>query len=999
MSSSPILRNILFCTIVMIISGSFSSAAGPGRFEKELSGDGWHLWLDRKADWKNDRIYMPPVDISSIPVKSPTCGWEKLHSDVSEDVSVPGTVEQYHWHDNGNPVGEAGDYRGVSWWSTVFSLDTSLKGKRITIKFDSAVLRAEVFINKKLVGYDVIGNSPFDVDITDAVTFGGENRLDVRITDPVGNFNWNNNLWYPWGKNQVPAYHGFGGITGRVYVRAVDAVHIDDLYIQNKPENTHVEAFVTLVNTSGTPQKGDLSLVIHEWQNSSNVLWKKTVAANVPAEGTVVSLDVSASKAKLWNLRDPHLYVANAEFVSKDKRIIDSDTQRFGFRWFDIQKKNGDEMFFLNGKRIFILSPMCRGFWPKNGMFPTPEMLKRNMDLLQEMGFTMFLMNQAIGQEYAIQACDEVGIVSYEGIGGYRCNDDPDAQTQVWRREKARRMAMRDRSYPSLIIYVMKCETHTPPSEDDKNNMKMIHELDPVRIIAYNSDRDRSQPETTNLKNDPYKMHMRPFDDKLHYYGWWNHHHWLAGGYFDEYYNNPRFYLRSSVVHGDSASVIDKDEIIYLGEEGAFSSMMRLQKIKEDLDRTGSTGWREKEHIDWFNSYNNFLSRSGLRKVFPTVDDFTVALGINTLYFHGRIIENCRAGNIVDGYNINSWGAGGSRTDLVDMYRYPTADPSVFSHYTQPLYVAVKIRDKVLPSGSSAIADFFIINEENLKGKHTLETRLYDPNGTVVFSKDCPVNIEGGDTYGQLLVEGIKLPALDKSGHYNLKAQILRKKEIKASGFDDILIVDYMNGPGLKGKGAIIDTTGTINAFLKETRGITLPEFNPSGPEEDYDFIVVGPHALTRRSRRLYSQIMERVTNGASLFIFDNAERWAEMLNGKAIYYITSNRWGNGRFFVGESKYLEGLPQAMAMNWEYQIFYQSRGMAGLNFDPLGTELIAGLTTPSRKDVLHALTRVPFANGQIFLSTLNIIPNLESDSPQSSVAKKLFLNLLELSQEE
>ncbi|MBN1294918.1 MAG: hypothetical protein JXB48_23985, partial [Candidatus Latescibacteria bacterium] len=912
--------------------------------------------------------------------------------------AVPGTVEQYHWQDNGNPVGEAGDYRGVSWWSTTFSLDRSLSGKRILLKFDSVVLRAEVFVNRKLAGYDVIGNTPFELDITDTVSFGGENTLDIRITDPVGNFDWNNNRWYPWGKNQVPAYHGFGGITGRVYVKAVDAVCINDLYIQNKPKVTEVEAFITLNNTSGATQNGQLSLVIRDWQNPSDVLWQKTVSASVPSEGAVIPVYVKASKARTWKQRDPYLYVAEATFTGNDKRIIDTETQRFGFRWFDIQKKNGDEMFFLNGKRIFILSPMCRGFWPKNGMFPTPEMLKRNMDLLQEMGFTMFLMNQSIGCEYAIQACDEVGIVSYEGIGGYRCDDNPDAQTQIWRREKARRMAMRDRSYPSLIIYVMKCETGTPPSEDDKNNMRMIHELDPVRIVTYNSDRNRTISETERLPEDPFKMHMRPFDDKLHYYGWWNHHHWMPGGYFDEYYNNPRFYLRSSIVQGDSASVLDKDEIIYLGEEGDMSSMVRLQKIKEELDRTGSTGWREKEHLDWYNSYNDFLRRSGLRKVFPTVDDFTVALGINTLYFHGRIIENCRAGNIVDGYNINSWGAGGSRTDLVDMYRFPTSNPAVFSHYTQPLYVAVKLRKKVLPSGGSAIADFFIINEENLKGKHTLETKLYDPDGIVIFSKDYAVNIEGGDRYGQLLVEGVQLPALDKAGHYNLKAQILQKDAIKASGFDDILIVDYMHGPGLKGKGAVIDTTGTINAFLKETRGITLPEFNPSGPEEDYDFIVVGPHAMTRRSRRMYSEIMERVTNGATLFIFDNAESWAEMLDRKAIYYYNTSRWGNGRLFVGKSKYLEGLPQAMAMNWEYQIFYQPRSLTGLNFDPLGTEMIAGLTTPSRKEVLHALTRVPFANGQIFLNTLEIVPNLSSDAPQSAVAKKLFLNLLELSQE-
>ncbi|MCE5248646.1 hypothetical protein LLG96_00350 [bacterium] len=989
-------RVMVFSIGFFVLASAALVSAAPGRWEKEISGKGWRLWLDRKAEWMNDTIYLPPVNVGSLPVNPPTCGWDKLNS-IGKSVSVPGTVEEYYWDANGNPVGEAGDYRGVSWWSTSFTLEPGLKGKRIVLKFKSAVLRAEVFVNRKLVGYDVIGNSPFDVDITGAVRFDGENSLDIRITDPVGNFDWNNNRKYPWGKNWVPAYHGFGGITGTVTVLATDAVRIDDLYIQNKPKYTEVETFVTLGNSSGSTQNGELSLLIHEWNNPSNVLWKKTVPAVVPPEGTVLSVYVKAPKAQTWNLRDPHLYVAKAVFTSKDKRFEDSETKRFGFRYFEIKKTNGDERFYLNGKRVFILSPMCRGFWPKNGMFPTPEMLKRNMELLQTMGFTMFLMNQAIGREEGILACDEVGIVSYEEIGGYRCDDTPDKQAEDWRREKLRRMVMRDRSYPSLIIYVMKCETATPPSEDDKNNMMLMHKLDPVRIATYNSDCNRNIPETTRLPEDPFKMHMRPFDDTFHYYGWWNHHHWNPiAGYLDEYYNNPRFFLRSSILYGDSASVLDPDEIIYLGEEGDFDNTVRLQKIKEELDRTGTSGWREKEYLDWFDSFNTFLNRSGYRKVFPTVDDFTMALGVNTYYFHGRIIENCRAGNIIDGYNINSWAAGGDRTDIVDMYRNPTADPKIFSHYTQPLYVAVKIRDKVLPLGSTAVADLFIINELDLKGNHTLEVDLVDPDGQSVFKNSYAVKIKGGDDYGQLLVEGVQLPALKKPGHYNLNARILDKTAIKATGYDDIFIIDYLSGPGIKGRGAVVDTSGTINAFLKKTRGITLPEFKPSGPGDQYDFIIIGPSAPPRGRRGQSDEILDQVRNGATLFVFENADSWAQSLNSRAINYYSSSRLRHARFFVGDSKFLAGLPKAQAMNWEYQIFYATESQTGLLIDPLGTDLIVGVTLNSRKDIMSALTRIPFVNGEIFLSTLPFMTSLDSEKPQAAAAKKLFLNLLEYS---
>ena len=126
-------------------------SAEPGRWEKNISGEGWQLWLDKDAEWVDDDLYLAPFDISLLPLNPPSCGWDDLHAMENKLVTVPGTVEQYYWSGNGNPVGRAGDYRGVSWWSTTFQLDRSLKGKQIILSFVSVNLRAEVYVNNKLV--------------------------------------------------------------------------------------------------------------------------------------------------------------------------------------------------------------------------------------------------------------------------------------------------------------------------------------------------------------------------------------------------------------------------------------------------------------------------------------------------------------------------------------------------------------------------------------------------------------------------------------------------------------------------------------------------------------------------------------------------------------------------------------------------------------------------------------------------------------------------------
>jgi hypothetical protein len=1030
---------IIFLSLSQIV---FSQTT-EGRWEKDLSGSGWSLWLDRAAVWYNDSAYLPPVDISKLPVNAPTCGWENLHnhSISQKKVNVPGTVEQYYWGKIGGAIPDTGgNYVGVSWWSRKFNFDPKLQGKRITLCFQSVNLRAEVFINEKLVGYDVIGNTPFEVDATNAIVFGKENFIDVRITDPVGNFSWDDNILMRWGNNLVPAVHGFGGITGSIIAKATDAVCISDIYVQNQPDPKKVKVFVTLSNYSGEEQSGELSLVLHELKNPEIIVWKKDIPVSLSTNTKTFSFFAKVPKAKLWDLspyqtlKPAALYDASVKFVSKNKKIEDNQGQRFGFRWFDVGEKDADKRFYLNGKRVFILSAMTRGFWPKNGIFATPEMAKRDMVTMSKLGMNTMYMHRAIGQPAVNEYADSIGMFTYEEPGGYRIMpnkadgiEGPDALSKLWRKEKLRRMIIRDRSLPSSIIYYFKNEATKIPDEDDVQNIKMVHNLDPSRIVNYNSGNSIVGNPQKEAANDPTKLHMLPFNDTLYEYGWWDQHHWFPySGYVDEMYRNPNFYLRG-VINGarslkpqDSLYRLDKKEIIFWGEEGAFGTMVRLQKIKEELDTIGDTGFREKEHEDWFNYYNKFLDQTGFRKSFPTVDSLTMSLGRNLAYFHGRNIENVRLSNIGDAYNMNGWASASTRTDVVDMYRNPTADPSIISHYTQPLYIAVKIRDKVLPVGTSPIADFFIINEENLHGKYILNITFNDPKGNATFNKKFDVTVTGGEIFGQLLVKDVKLPEINEPGYYEVNARLSSDNDVnKASGFDKIFAVRYENDGKIPTHCAIIENDDVIKSFLQRTQGVTIPAYNIQ--DGKLDEIIIGNNDFKNMDKNTLQDIMKRVESGTKLIVLENADYIGQEINNvlkdrPAIYspivkgdipgYLPYTgggiiQWnGSGRLFVGKSPFLKGLPESQGMSWEYQCFYKindnlgRNGMvSGIKLNHWGTELVVALGNQRKKEILASLGRVKVGKGSVMLSTLNILPNLESQENSSVVAKRLFLNLL------
>lgn len=440
--------------------------------------------------------------------------------------------------------------------------------------------------------------------------------------------------------------------------------------------------------------------------------------------------------------------------------------------------------------------------------------------------------------EYA----DNAGLLTYEEPGGYRIMpnrqdniEGPDDKARKWRREKLRRMIIRDRSLPSMVIYNLKNEATKPPGEDDITNIRTVHELDPSRIVTYNSDHNPGVPYFVQLKHDPYRLHMLPFDDTLHYTGWYDQHHWFGfSGYVDENYNSPKDYLRGTVGAPrvprpeDVGYPLDKSDVIFWGEEGAFGTIVRLQKINERLDKTGAAGFREMEHLDWFHYYDKFLDQSGFRSLYPDVDSLTMSLGRNLHYYHARNIESVRLSNVGDAYNMNGWASASTRTDVVGMYRNPTDDPSILSHYIQPLYVAVKLRKKVLPLGTAAVAGCFIINEVYLRGEHVLVLKYTDPAGKSIFEESYNVTVSRGDEFGELLVEGVVLPATKVPGHYLLAASLKQGRTEKASGFDDVFAVNTNDGPGFRGQVAVIEDDTIVRDFLRKARDLAADIFRPS---------------------------------------------------------------------------------------------------------------------------------------------------------------------------
>jgi len=966
----------------------FSSVLLTGQEVIDLSKNTWRIWLDKEAAWEQDSLFLPPVDIKELPVNVPSCGWDKLPSQTAIETNVPATVEEFYWGQNGNSFGVAGNYVGVSWFSTQFNINESSVGKRIVLRFESVRLRAEIYVNQKLVGYDIINGTPFSVDVSN-VAIAGANKLDVRITDPNGNFAWRDWETYKWGNYDINPSHGFGGITGNVELEISDKTFIEDLYVKNLPEATSIEVQVLLNNSKETHLKGQLSYTIFDKDNK-----KMAYQVDEVIDERVVITILTVADAKLWSPDEPNLYKIKVEWRGKDDSQY-TKIEHFGFRWFEVRNVEGDRQFYLNDKRVVLRSAISWGHWPINGIYPTEELAEKQIKSAKDLGLNCLNFHRGMGQSLVLNKADEMGLMYYAEPGGYA-----PGQTEFalgFKQERLMRMIKTFRSHPSLVIYNMINEAVFPlkwakeskPYDVDKQNIRDAHKMDENRVITYTSTCwFKPISKGCPVGSNDIKMCMLPNDTVLYNNIWWDEHHADGPGvYLDDFYKGPNAIYR----HYNHPN-----EIIILGEEGAIGTPPRLELIKNEIEREGKKGWDGDTYLDMYNAFDNYLSNKDYRKSFPTVDMLTQSMGMVSHYYQGRIIENTRIGNLLDGYVVNGWENTKveNHSGVVDIYRNPKTDSNIMAYYNQPLYVAVKMRDKVIALGDTALGDFFIVNEQDLNGKFILEVIASDNSGTF-FTRKAKVKVTGGHTYGELLAESFSIIPR-KEGYVTVSARLLKGKNVQAQGKEKLYVVNLatQNIP----KVAVHDTSGFIQQILDKVPGMDYEIVKNPQKIENGKVLMVGANmqpGMVHGSFRQSSPVMDWVSRGNTMVIIAGSEIWAQYLSDKEILDYRGTRkiqgnWFGGCYFVKDHPLFNGLPTSTAFNWEYQyLAAQKRYRIGLRI--ANGESVVGVNADHKREVYDALIVIPHGKGKIILSALDLSALASDESKSSAVAKRLIQN--------
>ena len=390
------------------------------------------------------------------------------------------------------------DFIQEMYYQKTFVIPKSWKNKKILLHFGGVDYESTIYINKKKVGLNKGGSTPFSLDITSNIIENGNNDLKLYIIDkrcagsPEPNFDYrgrgvfrsqndikkwvlNKNRFQPRGK-QSTFKHSYGcyytrttGIWQTVWLEAVNKKHIKNITIQ---PNVQSSSFIFLPEYS-YKINGKLKVEI-SFNN------KKIKSSIIPTSKNKFAIKIP--KPKLWSIGKPNLY--NFIFTLMDKEKLDTVKSYSGMRSIDIKKNK----IYLNGKPLYQRLVLDQGFYPK-GIWtaPSDKDLKNDIILSIKAGFNGARLHEKVFEDRFHYWADKLGYITWSEFPNWGMNENAKASETYFLREWPR-IVNYLKNHPSIITWTPFNETNTLEcNSQHKKLMRIAYDVtkknDPTRPV------------------------------------------------------------------------------------------------------------------------------------------------------------------------------------------------------------------------------------------------------------------------------------------------------------------------------------------------------------------------------------------------------------------------------------------------------------------------------------------------------------------------------------
>jgi beta-galactosidase len=379
---------------------------------------------------------------------------------------------------------EASDYRKLSyqplysWYRKAIHIPAEMQDMEAMISILKSKYVTQVYINGMDVGQSVSCYTPIDLKITQALKFGTENEILIRVGERV---------WLPphaAGSTDKEKVNYIPGIWDDVFLSFSGKQKILKKLVLPSVRDKKVSVKLLVRNFNpqqvmyGDPMQDKVKaeIVLRERTSGDVVAKSQIEGVTVRDNETQLSVEIPLEGFKTWSPEEPFLYEAEIKLYDGNE-ISDASTSRFGMRDFERRGKFfylNDEKYYLRGSNItlhrFFEDPDCEALpwdreWVKKMLIDDPKSIDWNA----------MRICVGIAPDFWYDLADEHGMV-FQNEWLYWQNHGWDDQI----REEFTDWVWSDGNHPSIVIWDAINENWN--SYIGNTLIPELQKLDPTRI-------------------------------------------------------------------------------------------------------------------------------------------------------------------------------------------------------------------------------------------------------------------------------------------------------------------------------------------------------------------------------------------------------------------------------------------------------------------------------------------------------------------------------------
>ncbi len=338
------------------------------------------------------------------------------------------------------------DYNPVGSYRRSFQLPSFWQDRQIFLHFEGVKSASTVWINGDSVGYNQGGMEPAEYDITPYVR-PGTNYIAVQVIRwSDGTYLEDQDMWR------------LSGIYRHVYLMATAKTHIRDFAIVTEfdtlYENARFQCNAMVKNYSSIAQSCTIQLALYDKRKRA-VLSKSLLSEPLMLAGgeeKEVRLSKWIKNPHKWSAEAPNLYIMTLELVDAAGKSLEITSQRFGFRQVEIR----DRALYINGKTVKLNGVNSHMHHPITGRCMDPQTMREDLILMKRFNINCVRTSHYPPDVEYLNLADELGVYVIDETGN-EAHATPWLSDQArWRQayvDRARKIILRDRNHPSVIIW------------------------------------------------------------------------------------------------------------------------------------------------------------------------------------------------------------------------------------------------------------------------------------------------------------------------------------------------------------------------------------------------------------------------------------------------------------------------------------------------------------------------------------------------------------------